>query len=84
MILFTPSCLIRCLQCDIVNYLYPETALMELVQTFATGAWQIPRIQPSDDPCPLRAVCYSYPRLVSSWILQECAIAREEVIASLP
>lgn len=52
-----------------MNYLYSETALMELgwlLQTFATGAWQIPRIHPSDDPCPLHAVRYSYPRLVSS------------------
>lgn len=40
MILFSPSCIIRCLQYDIVNYLYPETALMELgwlLQTFARG-----------------------------------------------
>lgn len=67
--LFSSSCLIKCLQYDIVNYLYSETALMELgwlLRTFATDAWQIPRIEPSDDPCSPHAVRYSYPRLVSS------------------
>lgn len=46
MILFSQTCVIRCLQYDTMNYLYLDIALLELgwpLQTFAMGAWQIPQ-----------------------------------------
>lgn len=69
-------------KCDIFNFLGSKAALVEMDKLLEIVYMWFVAVPPRYDPCPLHAACNSYLRPVSTQLLQECAIAWEEVIAS--